>query len=127
MLRHLKLKIKIVNYAFCIDYEKLLQKYKAIWTKIEGLKNIKLNALPVFDNRYLKTKIRTYSDKVYANFRSLNVLEDDIECEYFTVVSIDSLLAYENKYYLRVYLDNCTYKIVNKQLTDFLHESVFED
>ena len=40
--------------------------------------------------------------------------EDDIECESFTVISIDSLVVYEDKYYLQVYLGNCTYKIVNK-------------
>ena len=37
-----------------------------------------------------------------------------IECESFTIISIDSLLVYENKYYLQVYLDNCGYKIVDK-------------
>ena len=29
--------------SFHIDDEKLLEKYKATWTKIEDLKNIKLN------------------------------------------------------------------------------------
>ena len=57
---------------FCIDDAKLLEKYKAIWTKIENLKNIELNALPVYDDRYIKTKIRTFGDKVYSNFRGLN-------------------------------------------------------
>ena len=38
--------------SFCIDDEKLLEKYKAIWTKIEDLKNIELNALRVYDNSY---------------------------------------------------------------------------
>ena len=76
---------------FHIDDEKLLEKYKIIWTKIEDLKNIELNALPVYDDRYIKTKIITYGDKVYTNFRGLNVPEDDIECEYFTVISSDSL------------------------------------
>ena len=81
--------------SFCIDDEKLLEKYKAIWIKMKDLKNIKLNVLPVFDDRYIKTKTRTYGDKVYTNFCGLNVLEDDIECESFTVISIDSLLVYE--------------------------------
>ena len=102
--------------SFCIDDEKLLEKYKAIWTKIEDLKNIELDALPVHDNRYIKTKIRTCSDKVYTNFRGLNVPEDGVECESFTVISVDSLLAYDEKYFLRVFLDNCAYKIVNKQM-----------
>ena len=30
--------------SFCIDDEKLLEKYKAIWTKTEDLENIELNA-----------------------------------------------------------------------------------
>ena len=77
-----------------IDDEKLSEKHKAISTKIEDLKNIKLNPLLVYVDRYIKTKIRTYGDKIYTNFRGLNVPEDDIECEYFTVISIDSLLVY---------------------------------
>ena len=71
--------------------------------------------------------MRTYSDKVYTNFCGLNVPEDDMECESFTVISIDSLLVYENKYYLRVYSDNCAYKIVNKQMTDYLDKNLFAD
>ena len=42
--------------------------------------------------------------------------EDDVECESFTVISIGSLLLYENKYYIQVYLDNYAYKIANKQI-----------
>ena len=53
--------------------------------------------------------------------------EDDIECESFTFISIDSLLVYENKYYLQVYLDNCVYKIANKQMTGYLDENLFEE
>ena len=53
--------------------------------------------------------------------------EDDIECEYFTVISIDSLLVYDNKYYLQVCLDNCAYKTVNKEMTDYLDENLLED
>ena len=56
MLRYVKLKINKKVVAFCIDDEKLLQKCKAIWAKIENLKK-KLNALPVYDDRYIKTKI----------------------------------------------------------------------
>ena len=39
-----------------IDDGKLLEKYKAVWTNIEDYKIIELNALPVYDDRYIKTK-----------------------------------------------------------------------
>ena len=53
--------------------------------------------------------------------------EDNIECEFFTVISIDLLLVYDSKYYLEEYLENCVYKIVNKQMADYLDENIFED
>ena len=62
---------------FHIDDDKLLD--KSIWTKIEDLKNIDLNFLTVYDDRYIKSKLRTYGDKVNTNFRGLNVPEYDIE------------------------------------------------
>ena len=52
--------------------------------------------------------------------------EDNIEYESFTVISIDSLLIYQNKYYLQVYLDNCDYKTVEGQMIDYLGENPFE-
>ena len=113
--------------SFQIDNEKLLGRYKAIWTMIEDLKNIKLNALPVYDDKLMKTKTRTFGDKVHTNFRGLNVPEDDKEWESFTVISINSLLVYDKEYFLQVYLENCAYKIVNKQMADYLDEILFED
>ena len=47
-------------------------------------------------------------------FCDLNVHEDDIKCEDFTVISIDYLLVYQSKYYLQVYLEKCAYKIIDK-------------
>ena len=51
--------------SFSIDDERLLEKYKSV--------SAKLNTLTVYDDRYTKAKLRTYGDKVYTNFRGLNV------------------------------------------------------
>ena len=91
--------------SFCIDDEKLLEKYEAIQAKIEDLINIELNTLPVYDDRYIKTKIRTYGDKVYTNVCSLNVSEEDIECESFTVFLLILYLYMTTNTTLP--LDNC--------------------
>ena len=101
--------------SFRKDDQKLLEKYEAIWTIIEELKNIELNALPGYDNKYIKTKIRKYSGKVYNDFRGLNMPDDDTKFESFTIISIDFLLVWERKYYQQVCLNNCTYKITKKK------------
>ena len=87
--------------SFHINDEKLLEKDKTIWTKIEDLKNTTLNALPVFYDRYIKTKTKTYVDKVCTIFCGLNISENGVECESFAIISIGFLHVYENKYYLQ--------------------------
>ena len=52
--------------------------------------------------------------------------EDDVACESFTVIPIDSLLVYKKKYYLQGYLDNCASKITDKGMIDDLDKSHFE-
>ena len=56
----------------------------------------------------------------------LNVSEGGVQCESFAIISIDYLLVYESKYYLQVYLDNCTYKVVNTQMIGYLDGNFFE-
>ena len=73
---------------------KLLEKYKANWCKIGDSKNMELSVLPVYVDRYIKTKIRICANKVCTNFRGLNVCEDYMECEFFTAISIDSFCLY---------------------------------
>ena len=53
-------KFKLI--CFYIDDENLLGQYEGISTKIEDLEKIELNALPVYDDRFIKIKIRTYSN-----------------------------------------------------------------
>ena len=71
-------------------------------------------------------KVTTYDVTIYIDFCILNVPEDSVEYEFFTTISIDSLLVNENKYYLQIYLNNCAYKIVNAQVTDCLDDMLFE-
>ena len=55
--------------SFRIFNDKLLENYRTIWTKMEETKKIELNPLPVYENKCIKTKKRTYCDKFYTNFR----------------------------------------------------------
>ena len=79
--------------SFCVGDEKLLEKYKAIWAKVEDLKNRIICFTSLWWQIY---KTGTYCDKVYTDFRSLNVPEDYIEWKSFRVISIASVLLYGN-------------------------------
>ena len=55
--------------------------------------------------------------------------EEDIGSEYCTVLYSDFYWLFaciRKKNYLQVNLDNCAYKIANKQMTDHLDDNLFE-
>ena len=105
-----------------IDDEKLLEKYKTIWTKIEELKKHWIGCFTcLWSYIYIKPKKKACSDIVYTNFGGLNVLEDSVKYESFTIIYIDPLLVYQNKY-----LDDCAHKIVNTQMVDYFGDNLFE-
>ena len=56
----------------------------------------------------------------------MDVPEDEVECRFFTVISMDSFLVYDDKYYLPVYLDKCPYKVEGNQMIDYLDDNLFE-
>ena len=49
---------------------KLLKKYNEIWKKVTSLMKTKFDSEPVYghDDKYIKTKIKLYTDKVNTNF-----------------------------------------------------------
>ena len=59
--------------SFKISDKQLLRKYNQIWKKkIEKSLKIEFNSKPVYgdDEKYIKTKIKTYGDSVITNFHN---------------------------------------------------------
>ena len=55
--------------------KKLLQKFTKIWERISSLMNIELDSKPVYgdNDKYIKTKIKTYGNKVNTDFQRRKV------------------------------------------------------
>ena len=98
-----------------------------IWTKIEDLNNTELNVLPIYmiDTK-IRTKIGTYDDKVCTIFRDLSAPKERVEYKSHTAISIDSLLNYDNNYYLQLYSRKSAYKIIGNQMEDYLNDDLIE-
>ena len=59
-------------------------------------------------------------------FAVLNVPDNGVDCEPFTIISTDSLLVRENNYYLQISLNNCAYNIAATKMPDYLGNNLFE-
>ena len=56
--------------SFKVTDKKLLKKYSKIWEKVSSFMNIEFDSEPVYsdNDKYIKTKIKIYGDKVNTNF-----------------------------------------------------------
>ena len=56
---------EIKYMSFLIKDDELLEKYNKIWTKVSN--SIK-HSEPVYNEKYLKTKLKSYKGKINTNF-----------------------------------------------------------
>ena len=61
------------NKTFKVSDNKLLKKHDKIWERARNLMNIGFNSEPVYgdNDKYIKTKIKLFGDKVNTNFRGI--------------------------------------------------------
>ena len=60
--------------SFQVSDNKLLKKYNKIWERVSNLLNIRFDSEPVYsdNDKYIKTKIKLYRDKINTNFQGKN-------------------------------------------------------
>ena len=65
--------------SFKVSDNKLLKKYNKIWEKISNLLNIEFDSHPVYGDgdKYIKTKIKIYGDRVNTNFQGKKVSKEN--------------------------------------------------
>ena len=99
-----------------VNDKEILKKYSEIWNKIKSLIKKEFNSEPVYNDKYIKTKIKIYNNKVYTNFQHNKIPKDN---EYFaclSVILLDSIFVNSDKeYYPQILLGDCKYVINNKK------------
>ena len=50
------------------DDDDVLDRHNEIWKKIKEKLNIKFHSIPVYDEKYVKTKVREFNGVIKANF-----------------------------------------------------------
>ena len=92
------------NMSFMIEYDSILVKYNEIWNKIIEIKCIKFHSSPVYDKKYIKTKVKEFHGVVKTNFWGDKVPKEGVHYTCMACISIDSGMRMERKIYPQVYL-----------------------
>ena len=111
--------------SFFTDNNEFLERYTTIWEKISDLVNKKFDSDPIYNNKYINTKIRSYNNDIKTNFRNIdnenNKLPENIKpYKCVSLISLDSIIKINKKYYPQTLLQECVYKLINKKVENII-------
>ena len=110
------------NMSFAIKDDTCLNKYNEIWDKMKNTLNIKFHSMLVYDEKYIKAKVREVNGVIKTNFLSDEVPKENEHYTCIACITIDSVMRMEKKNYPQVYLEEYNY-IIKKDKDDQIHRS----
>ena len=99
---------------FFVKDDDVGDKYNEIWDKIKEKLNIKFHSIPVYDETYIKTKVREFNGVIKTNF-----LGGKVPKENMPYITIDSVTRMQKKNYPQVYLEQCKCRVKKIQMPSF--------
>ena len=80
------------NMSFLIKNDEVWQKYEDIWNVIKNKLSIKFHIQPIYENKYLKVKVREFYGSIKTNVLGNNVPKENTYYTCVACITIDSVL-----------------------------------
>ena len=110
--------------SFIIKNDDVLNKYSEIWKLIKNISNIKLHSTPVYDEKYIKAKVREFNGVIKTNFLGDEISKENVHYACIACVTIDSVMKMKKMNYPQVYLEECKYKIKKIRMSKFINTEI---
>ena len=90
--------------------------------------NIEFDSEPVYrdGDKYIKTKIKMYEDRVKTNFQGKKVPKENASYKCLLLIMLDSVIRVNKKYYPQTLLEECKYVIRKNKLENLINDDLDE-
>ena len=112
------------NMSFVIKDDDVLDKYNEIWDKIKGKLNIKFHSMPVYDEKYMKAKVREFNGVIKTNISDDKIPKENEHYSCIACITFASVMRMEKKNYPQLYLDECKYRTKKTKITKFIEAAL---
>ena len=102
------------HMSFVIKDYDVLDKYNDIWNKFKKTLNIKFHSMPVYDEKYIRTKVREFNGMIKKNFSGDEIPKDAVHQACIACITIDSVMKIKKMNYTQIYLEEYKYKDKDK-------------
>ena len=62
-----------------------------------------------YDDKYIKTKTKTYADIIITNFHNKKMPKEKVPYKCLSIIMLDSVIESDEKYYPQAFLEECKY------------------
>ena len=112
--------------SFMIEDNSVLVGYNEIWNNVKMTLNIKFHNMSVYDEKYIKAKLREFNGVINTNFCG-DEIPKGVHHAGIACINIDSVLKMEKKNHPRVYLEESKYKIKKTKMPKFIDAELGSD
>ena len=119
-----------ITMSLMVKDKQLLKNYNKIWKKIEKLMKIDFNTKTTYgddDDKYIKTKIKTYSDIIITNFHNKKMPKEKVPCKCLSIIMLDSVIESDEKYYPQTFLEAQKYVQEKIKFENYIDEELNSD
>ena len=82
--------------------------------------SIKFHSMLVYDEKYIKVKIREFNGAIKTNLLGDKTPKESIQHTCIACITIDSVMRMKKKNYPQVYLEECKYRTKKTKMTKFI-------
>ena len=82
------------NMSLSIKNNETWEKYEDIWNVIKNKLNIKFNSQPIYENKYLKAKVREFDGNIKTNFLGNDLPKENMYYTRIACITVDSVICY---------------------------------
>ena len=79
---------------------------------------------PVYNEKYLKAKIKSYDEKINTNFYNKKMPKEGSQFICLSVVLFNSVFRTRKNYYPQVFLEECKYANKQKQMPEYITDNI---
>ena len=108
------------NMSFKIEDASVYLKYAEIWNKIKDILNVKFHSQPIYVDKYIKTKVKTFNNMINTLFSGDQIPKERTHYVCIAAICIDFVLKVDKKNYPQVYLEQGKYKIRKRKIVNFI-------
>ena len=98
------------SMSFMFKNDDMLDKYSEIWDKIKETLNVKFHSMSVYDEKYIKAKVREFNGVIKTKFLGDEIPKENMYYTCMACITIDSVMKMKKKNYTQVYLESANKK-----------------